>query len=152
MPNSRFDVRRFDPAYFAGADGLQGWVMFDDAAGFAKYIAGLAAHPAYCAFYDGELVGAGGVIIPYRGVGEAWAMVLPGARACARDFHKAVKRGLRSIISEHGLHRVEAGVLADFVAGKQWAIRLGFKPEALRRMAGPNKENIITFAMFPGGS
>lgn len=155
MPNSRFEVKPFDPKYFGdpfkeGVRGIPGWTMFNDAAGFARYLAGLAAHPAYCAFYEGELIGAAGVIITYRGVGEAWAMVLPGARQCARSFHKAVKLGLREIALEHDLHRIEAGVHASFLAGKRWAVGLGFKPESVRRMAGTNKEDIITFAMFPG--
>lgn len=151
MQKNSFRVEPFDPEYFAGKTGIQGWVAFDGADEFKTYLEGLARNPAYCAFYGDEVVGAAGVIIPYRGVGEAWAMVLPGARQCARQFQKAVKRGLRRIIAEHGLHRVEASVLENFTAGRAWAVALGFKPESVRRCAGPNKENLIMFAMFPGG-
>lgn len=126
--------------------------MFDTPDGFSNYLEGLSKHPGYCAFYDDHLIGAAGVIIPYRGVGEAWAIVLPGARRCAMAFHKAVRRGLQRIVTMNNLHRVEASVLESFTVGRSWAVSLGFVPEGRRRHAGPNKEHILTFAMFPGGS
>lgn len=147
----RFHVEPFKPEHIDVTCDPQGWAIFGRTEDFKQYLDGVSKYTAYTAFYDDKAVGAAGVIIPYRGVGEAWAIVLPGVRQCVRDFQKAVKRGLREIIEAQALHRVEAGVLESFAAGRSWAVSLGMKPEGRRIMAGPNKENIITFAMFPGG-
>lgn len=143
----RFHEEPFKVEHLTDLDGVQGYASEIT----PDYLGLIAKHPAYTAFYDGKPVGAGGIIIPWHGVGEAWSITLPGAAQCPRAFLEWARVGLRRIIDANKLHRVQCSVLEDYKAGRRWVVALGFKPECLLRFSGPNKENSIQFVMFPEG-
>lgn len=144
---SRFHEEPFKPEHLTDLTGVHGYATDIT----PEYIGLLSKHPAYTAFYDGKPIGAGGVIIAWKGVGEAWSITLPGAAQCRREYLAWAREGLRHIIDANKLHRVQCSVLEDYTAGRRWAVALGFKPECWLKFSGPNKEHSIQFVMFPEG-
>jgi hypothetical protein len=73
-------------------------------------------------------VGCGGVIVE-GDTGHAWACLSDGLRARPMVLHRHVKRVLAQIEREHRLRRIYATVYDDFIRGKRWLARLGFREE-----------------------
>lgn len=151
--NSNVDVRRFDPSHVAGYDGdARGWLAFSSPEERHAYFDMVKDHPSYTGFMDGKPLWCGGIVLHWRGVGEAWILPFPEAKKYARRFHESALVSLHNVIRENHLHRVQASVLSDFKEGRRWMIALGFQPESVMRKAGPNKEDMITFVLFPEGA
>lgn len=92
-----------------------------------------AGGPAFT-LLDGErTLACAGVLLPRRGLGEAWAVTSPGVERAALSLHRAAKRGLTEIIESRGLCRVQATVSMKNKAAIRWAERLGFEKEAVMR-------------------
>jgi len=85
--------------------------------------------PAYTGFANEEIVGCGGIMLLWRGVGEAWAVASPLAGRYPKFFHKTIRQFLAWLIEKHRLERVQAMVDENFEAGLRWAWSLGFRPE-----------------------
>lgn len=136
--------------YFDGIpENFQGYVDFGGRRNFESYFSEICKYPGKCFLVDGEIVGAAGVVIQHKGCGEGWAIMLPPAKKHVRDFQRAVLYGFERIIRDYELHRIECNVVSTFKAGIRWALSLGFKPESIRRMAGPHKEDMVLLAKFP---
>lgn len=78
-------------------------------------------------------------------VGEAWAILTPLGRQHALSVHRAVIHGLRAIIAERGYHRVEAQVYRDFMAGRIWASRLGFRKRCVLKRRSPDGKDMVLY-------
>lgn len=101
--------------------------------------------PAYSGWLDGHLVGCAGLVIPWQGRAEGWAVFTPFGRQHAGLVHRAVYRGLQRLIKEHGLRRIQGDTFATYLTGCRWLERLGFERESLMPLYGPNGE---TFARY----
>jgi RimJ/RimL family protein N-acetyltransferase len=106
-------------------------------------------HPAFSGFVDGQLAGCAGLVVYWTGVAEAWAVIGNVGREHGLFVTRGVKRGLLDLIRMHGLHRVQAKVMAEFEVGKRWIMWLGFHEEAVLTAYGPKRETLIQYVMFP---
>ena len=143
-----YEVRPFCPSDYlrvADLDGRYGPELEQTATSFA--MSGSAR--TLCLY--GQPLACAGILIQWSGLGFAWAIVSALARQHPRALHGGVKLGLREMIEEHHLRRVEAVVLAHFWVGRRWLQALGFEEESLMPRYGPLGEDFIRVVLFPGG-
>lgn len=119
---------------------------FVDRAAAARYY---AASPAFTARLDGALLACAGISVHWQGLGTAWAIVTPLGCRHALRVHRAVVRGLRQIIADQGLRRVQAEVDADHRPARRWVEALGFVEEAFMPSYGPSGEPFIRYRLIP---
>ena len=105
--------------------------------------------PAWTGMIGDAIGGCAGIMILSPGVGEAWAVLTPLGLAHMRFMHRAVREGLRTIIADHGLRRVQARVVADFFPGRLWVAHLGFQEESRMYRAAPGGGDFLMYAMYP---
>ena len=108
--------------------------------------ASLAAGPAWTLCLEGRPVGCGGVVLLWPGVGEAWSLSAQGLGRHARALHRIVAERLRAAQAGHGLHRIQASVLADNTPGRRWLACLGFREEGVMRGYGPLGDDFVLVA------
>jgi hypothetical protein len=108
-----------------------------------------AGGPAWSGFVDDQLAICAGVIIPWQGLGEAWAAFTPVGRQHPLFCHRSVTRILKDIIRYHRLRRLQADVVLEFSDARRWAESIGFHRESLKPLAGPHGETLIGYVMFP---
>ena len=109
------------------------------------------AGPAWTGLVNDHVAAVAGIIILHPGLGEAWAVVTPLGRQHIRFVHRAVREGLRAIIQEHQLIRVQAKVIPDFFPGRLWAAHLGFREESRMPLAAPGGRDFLMCVQFPKG-
>lgn len=109
----------------------------------------LEAGPAFTAFVDDQIAACAGVALLGYGVGMAWAYVTETGRTVPHFVHRATVANLARIIREKRLIRVEAKVVQDFIAGRQWVERMGFLQEGIHPCAGPFGATMISYALLP---
>ena len=107
--------------------------------------------PAWTGMIGDAVGGCAGIAILSPGVGEAWAVLTPLGLGHMRFIHRAVRDGLRAIVTEHRLRRVQARVPADFFPGRIWAAHLGFREEGRMYLAAPGGRDFLMYAMYPKG-
>lgn len=83
--------------------------------------------PAFTAVIDDKIIGCGGVMIMWAGVGHAWVAFSKDIEPYPVWFTRTIRCALSDIIRGCKLHRVEAVVLAD--QGTRWLQSLGFRVE-----------------------
>lgn len=106
-------------------------------------------HPAFTGRYRGQIVGAGGVMIPYPGVGEAWAIGTPLVYQHKMFFHRTVKRLLKMVVDQQNLRRIQVCVLSTYEQGQTWVEALGFSREAVLKKYSPNGADVVVYSVFP---
>lgn len=105
---------------------------------------------------DGRIAAVAGVMIPWPGTGQCWALWTPWGYQHPRLIHKAVVHMLRGIIRVHKLTRLDGQVVSGFTAGLNWAWHLGLEPEftdaegtpLAQQHAGPHGEDMIPVVWF----
>jgi len=88
---------------------------------------------AFSGIENGNLVGSGGIIRMWPGVGEAWFLGswrLHDNRVAAA---RLVRRHLKKCMQEKSINRVQVAVLDDWPTGKRFVEFLGFTHEGLMR-------------------
>jgi hypothetical protein len=108
-----------------------------------------AASPAFSARLDGVLLASAGIDIHWAGLGTAWAIITPAGCQHYLRVHRAVLAGLRQIIADRGLRRVQAHVQADNFRARRWVEALGFAEEATLPAYGPSGESFVLAALIP---
>lgn len=93
-----------------------------------------------------EAVGAAGVIVFRKGVGEAWlrGSIRFGAHRCA--IARKVRCELKKIIRDCGLHRVQMIVSERNELARYFATWLGFQYEGRMRQAGEDRSDFLMLA------
>jgi hypothetical protein len=109
-----------------------------------------AEHPGWSLFCNERFIAAAGIIIPYRGFGEGWAMVTAAAHTPrhAIAFHRATKALMRNMAEMYGIVRLQALVRDNFPTAEKWIISLGFEHECTLERAGVNGENLCVYRRF----
>jgi len=97
----------------------------------------LSHGPAFSGLIGDDLAACAGVMIPWVGLGEAWAVLTPLGRQHPMMVHRAILRFLRSIIEHEQLVRVHADAVREFHVARRWLLRLGFRKESVMRRYGP---------------
>ena len=101
--------------------------------------------PAFSGFLGDDLAACAGVMIPWAGMGEAWAILTPLGRQHPMAVHRAIIRFLRSIIEHESLTRVQADAVAEFHVARRWLLRLGFRKESFMRRYGPDGRDFVRY-------
>lgn len=108
-----------------------------------------AQHPSFSGEVAGQVAACAGLVIYWPGVAEAWAVLGPVGRENGYGVTRAVMRGLVTLVRRHRLHRVQAKVIPAFEVGRRWVEWMGFQEEAYLRDYGPNREDMLSYVLFP---
>lgn len=92
---------------------------------------------AFSAVAAGRIVGCAGIVPLWPGVGQAWAVLSDIALAHPITLTRTIQREMARIEAMHGLHRIQATVAEEHVAGRRWLAWLGFEVEGLMCNYGP---------------
>ena len=92
---------------------------------------------AFTAVAGDEVLGSGGIVELWPGVGQAWAVLSAGALAEPVTLTRTALRELSRISTERGFGRVQATVADGHGAGARWLAFLGFEVEGLLVNYGP---------------
>ena len=100
---------------------------------------------------NGHLLGAGGIIPIWDGLGEAW--VLPGnlIHRHRKTFVRLVRDGIDRMNAEHQFRRIQATARADAASAQRFLEFLGFEREGCLRAYGPDGADHFLFAKMTGG-
>lgn len=114
-----------------------------------KWLAICEANPGWTGLLDGKIMAAAGVIIPFKGLGEAWLLTTPLVEKHPLLFVRTVKRVMGMIAVSHGLHRLQAMVDVSFTRAHRFVELLGFESEAVLEKYGPKQETYVMYRIFP---
>lgn len=103
--------------------------------------------PGYTLIIDGEIIGCAGVTLTEWDKGIAWALLSSLFYKYRKTTFKAIKDGLKRIIRDHSLRRIESLVKVGFEPGCKMLLHLGFTNETPNGMKsyGPNGEDMYLF-------
>lgn len=104
--------------------------------------------PGFTGYCGDQFVAAAGIVIPYPGLGEGWAVVGPLAVKHRVWFHRTTLRFMVRFMKDLNLNRLQATVRADWPTGIRWAKHLGFQPETTLRKFGRNGEDMMMFSIL----
>lgn len=107
----------------------------------------LVGPSTWTALVDGRVVGCGGIMPLWSGVGQAWALIGTMPRRCWPSATAFVRATLLTAMDVRGYHRIQASVRTGFAAGARWAGRLGFDFEGTARAYDPARGDHDLYAM-----
>jgi hypothetical protein len=110
-----------------------------------------AQHPSLTARVNGVLLACAGIIIPWKGIADAWMLPTRNIARHPKFLVSTVRRFLASSAEALDLVRIEAVVDSGFLAGRRFADFLGFERESEMPLFGPNRETYIRYVLFPRG-
>src|SRR5262245_5567684 len=123
-------VTRFRPEHYAEALAAAGAATnlrharpLDVGRLYARY------GPAYTIWWGNQVAACMGVMIPWDGLGDAWALWTPIGLRHYRGVHRVVGPELARIRDRYHLRRLQADVVADHAAGRRWLEHLGLRFE-----------------------
>jgi hypothetical protein len=96
---------------------------------------------------DGKPIACAGIVMWWKGVGEAWMIASPEAVKHKISFIKALKAGLEIIIKTYEMHRVESKVRVGFESAIRINEILGFKQDAVLKKFTPDGQDVILFSI-----
>lgn len=139
-------VERFSPDHFTEArpilehEQLMGLVdSINIAHTFAK-------HPSSTLRSDdGTIIACGGVVILWRGVGEAWGLTTTLVERYKLLYYKTTKTMIESVAQSFNLHRVQATIPYAHEQAARFITRMGFEREGFLRKFGPDGHDFIMF-------
>ena len=105
--------------------------------------------PAFTAIFEDKIVGVGGAIVLWDGVGEFWLMLTAD---CKRDgvfgimAFQAIKDKVDDIIEKHKLRRAQCTVRVDFPKARKMVEAIGFKLEGLMKKYCPDGCDVWLYA------
>ncbi len=101
----------------------------------------------YTVFCEDEILGVGGLVLKWEGVGLLWLM-------CTADFKKvghiaafhAIQEIMEYVIKDNNLWRAEAAVRTDFPIAIRMVEFFGYKREGLMKKYCPDKGDAFLYA------
>lgn len=124
------------------------WTRQEDAEDWGRIA--FSKGPGWTAVYQNQIVACAGVMIMWKGVGEAWVFFskLMEDPELRRAAYVQVLEYLARVISKHDLHRVQATCRVDFPPASQYLERLGFEFEGLLRQYGYDRVDYRMYSMM----
>lgn len=98
--------------------------------------------PSWTGELDGVIVGCGGIVIHWKGFGEAW-VVMPEKIGAKHIDPQLAKAKLYEMIEDKDLKRTEICPRCDWPPGLSYARFLGFKVEGKRRKYMPDADGTL---------
>ena len=92
----------------------------------------------YTAVLNGEVVGIGGVVVLWKGVGEAWVILSRNCQNKPIEMFLCIKRVYKALIQSCELNRIQVVVRVDFPQSIKMIEKLGFEREGLMRRYCPD--------------
>lgn len=90
---------------------------------------GFESGPGYTAYVKDEILLCAGVMIPWKGFGEAWLITSPLIHKYPILSTKGIAYFLNKIIADNNLERVQALVMKDYKMAVKFIEHLGFRSE-----------------------
>lgn len=137
----------FRAAHLVGLDWIERERTYQ--IGIQRALSTYESNPGWTLIHEGRTVAAGGIVIPYTGLGEAWLIAGPLASAHPLAIVRSCQRGIDEIAFGKRLVRVQAMVLRHLDQGKRLMDVLGFECEALLRKYGFHGADMYMYAKFP---
>lgn len=100
----------------------------------------------WCAVEDSQVLCMSGICILWRGVGEAWALMVPEALRHFKAIHRKAQEVVDTFFDTGVLVRLHTSVLKGFTPGYRWVEHLGFHWEGEMERYGPDGRDYIRFA------
>ena len=101
---------------------------------------------AFTAEADGQILGCAGIVSPWPGVGICWMELAEGMARHRLWMTRITRRVLEDTVRAHGLHRLEAVVLADNERNQRWIEAFGFEQEGGKARAyTADRRDVIRF-------
>lgn len=107
----------------------------------ASYESLLKIGVGYSLIRGEEVLGYGGVIRKWNGVGEVWIVTSNELRQRPLLLIRHTKRIIQMIFAGGNFHRLEMHVVSENVTLKRWAESLGFTFEGTMLKYGPDAKN-----------
>lgn len=104
----------------------------------------------WAALAEGRVIGVGGIMPLWAGVGQAWALIGEVPRRCWPSATAFVRAVLLTAMDADGFHRIQASVRTGFAPGARWAERLGMDFEGTARGYDPARVDHDIYAMVRG--
>jgi RimJ/RimL family protein N-acetyltransferase len=101
---------------------------------------------AFTGFAEDGIIGCAGILPVWSGVGHAWVVMGKDYKSHRIWIHKNVKSFMNKVICGLDLRRVQANVVCDFDAGKEWLERMGFENEGRMKKYGPDGKDHYLYA------
>ena len=95
---------------------------------------------------DGEIVGVAGIDELWPGVGDIWLMLTPYINRHVKEGYKCILKGMKKLIKEHKLRRVQSYGRVDFPECHILFKHLGFKVEGMAKGYSPDGVDCIMYA------
>lgn len=102
--------------------------------------------PCFTIRREGEIAAVLGLMIPWDGHADCWALLTPLGLRHGALIHRTTILYLRRLIRDYKIRRLQADVIATFAAGRRWLEHLGFHEEGLMPSYGPQGETFARFA------
>jgi hypothetical protein len=94
---------------------------------------------------NGKIVGAGGILELWPGVGEAWSVFSKRLKCKPFFLHRRASRILADMIKMRQYHRIQAVIDESDYYAVSWARRLGFRWESVMKKFGADGKD---YAMY----
>ncbi len=111
---------------------------------YGKMLAAMG--PGFTAFQNGKAIGAAGLLFIWEGLAQAWAYL--GTRGIGHQEFRAMRDGLKLLMEEHRLRRVQTEVLTEHAAAHRMIQRLGFVAEGEMAAFGVKGETYTRYALI----
>jgi len=95
---------------------------------------------------NGHLLGAGGIVPIWDGLGEAWVLPSAAVKNHKKTFVRLIRENMERLSDELAFRRVQATARADAPKALRFLEFLGFEREGLLRAYGPDGSDHILFA------
>lgn len=114
---------------------------------------GLMNGPALTVLFNGEPIGAGGIVIVWPGVGHGWMRLSSAMAPYMRWCFRVTRQFLIDVRNVYKLHRIETEALKGFEQNQRWAEHLGFTREVNgeARSILPDKRTMVRYEMVTHG-
>lgn len=95
---------------------------------------------------DGEIMGVAGIDMLWKNVGEVWLMLTPKIYEHLKEGYKCIRQGMKKLIEDNDLVRVQSHGRVDFPACHILFKHLGFKVEGFAKKYTPDGTDCIYYA------
>lgn len=108
------------------------------------------SHPGWTGLCQGRFVGAGGIVVPYKGLGEGWAIAGPLVHQGHHTFfHRTIKRAMIGSAQALGVRRLQVMVRDSLTVSHAWVLdHLGFDRECVLKRYGVMGEDMVVYVRF----
>ena len=105
---------------------------------------------SFTALENGHVIAAAGIYKLWSGVGEAWLLASDRIYNNRVGVARAVRLGMKNIINEQGLWRVQTAMRSDWPLLERWATFLGMKHEGSMPKFGVDQSDWERWAWVNG--